>query len=213
MEDRGGARIPSSHVAEGVRSTVTSAPASSRVLRPLLQAIRDQYALPWWGLHGVPHWARVYENALRLLDRTRADREVLLYFALFHDAMRVNESWDEGHGRRGAEFAASLRGSYFDLTSHQFELLFFACAQHTEGLVEADPTVQICWDADRLDLARARILPHPDHLCCPTARQPEVIAWATDRSLRHWIPSIVQEAWATQGPGPETVDRSKGQQA
>ena len=176
----------------------------------LLQAIRDQYRLPWWGLHGITHWARVYENGLRLADHTGADREVLLYFALFHDARRINETWDAGHGRRGAEFAASLRGSYFDLSSHQFDLLFVACEQHTDGLLEGDSTVLTCWDADRLDLARARIHPRPEYLCSQAARSPEVIAWATQRSLQRWAPPFVGDAWATEGPGPDGARGREG---
>ena len=29
----------------------------------LLQAIKGQYALDWQGIHGISHWARVWENA------------------------------------------------------------------------------------------------------------------------------------------------------
>jgi uncharacterized protein len=172
-------------------------------LRPLLQLIRDLYQLPWWGLHGVTHWARVYENGLRLAEHIETDPQVLLYFALFHDACRVNEGWDDGHGRRGAEFAAQLRGAYFELSPYQFDQLFVACVQHTDGLLEADPTIQTCWDADRLDLPRARIVPHPERLCTPAAKRPDIIAWATDRSLQRWAPSIVNDAWATAGPAPD----------
>ena len=32
-------------------------------------------------------------------------------FALFHDSRRINEYCDDGHGRRGGEFARSLCGS------------------------------------------------------------------------------------------------------
>jgi hypothetical protein len=32
------------------------------------------------------------------------------------------------------------------------------------GGVDTDPTVQTCWDADRLDLGRVGIKPHPDFL-------------------------------------------------
>jgi len=172
-------------------------------LNLLLQAIRDQYQLPWWGLHGVTHWARVYENGLRLADETGADRDVLLYFALLHDAKRINEAWDQGHGLRGAEYAATLRGSHFDMAQRPFNLLFEACEHHTDGLLEADPTVQTCWDADRLDLARARILPRPEQLCSEAARKPELIAWATERSLQRWGPAFLDDAWATDGPAAE----------
>jgi uncharacterized protein len=30
---------------------------------------------------------------------------------------------------------------------------------HSEGAVHADPTVQTCWDADRLDLGRVGVMP------------------------------------------------------
>ena len=59
---------------------------------------------------------------------------------------------DDGHGQRGAELAAELRGTLFDLPDADFELLYEACARHTDGLTDADITIQTCWDADRLDL-------------------------------------------------------------
>jgi uncharacterized protein len=168
----------------------------------LLQTIRRQYALPWEGLHGVTHWARAYENGLRLAPDTGADREVVLLFCLFHDACRVNEGWDNGHGRRGAEFAARLRGKAFDLTPAAFDLLYEACALHTEGLTDGDPTLQTCWDADRLDLARASIHPKPERLCTSSARGAEVIAWATQRSLARAVPTWFDAQW-----GPMTSGR------
>jgi uncharacterized protein len=149
----------------------------------------------------VGHWARVYENGLRLAPATGADERLLLLFSLFHDARRANEHWDEGHGRRGAELAASLRGSAFDLSPNDFDLLFHACAFHTDGLIDGDPTVQTCWDADRLDLPRAGIHPTADRLCTPAARSAETIAWAADRSLRLVVPAIVTRDWAVAGEG------------
>jgi uncharacterized protein len=165
----------------------------------LLQAIHDQYRLPWFGLHGVTHWARVYENGLRLAPATGADEQILLLFALFHDSRRTNEGWDEGHGRRGADYAAALRGSAVQLPPGAFDLLYHACAFHTEGLIDGDPTVQTCWDADRLDLPRAGIHPAPDRLCTPAARGVETIAWAADRSLRRAVPARVRQDWAVTG--------------
>jgi len=165
----------------------------------LLQTIYDQYQLPWFGLHGVTHWARVYENGLRLAPATGADEQILLLFALFHDSRRTNEGWDEGHGRRGADYAAGLRGRTFDLTPSAFDLLYHACAFHTDGLTDGDPTVQTCWDADRLDLPRAGIHPSPDRLCTPAAQQLETIAWAADRSLRRMVPTLVSQEWAVAG--------------
>jgi len=166
----------------------------------LVREIREQYALPWMGLHGVGHWARVYENGLRLAPATEADVSLLLLFALFHDACRTNEGWDPGHGRRGAEMAAGLRGQSFELRPNDFDLLYHACARHTDGLTDGDPTVQTCWDADRLDLPRAGIRPTPARLCTSAARLDETIAWATDRSLRRVVPALVEQDWA-EAPG------------
>jgi uncharacterized protein len=166
----------------------------------LLEIIHAQYRLPWFGLHGVSHWARVYENSLRLAPTTGADERILLLFALFHDARRTNEGWDEGHGRRGADLAASLRGTSVVLAPRDFDLLYHACALHTEGLTEGDPTVQTCWDADRLDLPRAGIHPRPERLCTLAGREAETIAWAADRSLRRVVPEVVSREWALPAP-------------
>lgn len=167
-------------------------------LPQLIQAIRAQYPLPWAGLHGVTHWGRVYENGLRVAETTRADAEVLLLFCLFHDACRMTEGWDRGHGRRGADLAARMRGEFFDVSPAQFELIYDACERHTEGLTDGDPTLQTCWDADRLDLARASIVPSPEKLCTEAARDRALIDWATERSLRRSVPDWLESTWGTQ---------------
>ena len=40
----------------------------------------------------------------------------------------------------------------------------------------------VCWDADRLDLARVGIVPNPKYLCAAYARRPDVIQAAINRS-------------------------------
>jgi uncharacterized protein len=162
----------------------------------LLKVIRDQYSLEWYGLHGVAHWARVYENGLRIASDSDANLEVLLLFALFHDSRRVNDAIDQGHGRRGADLAAEVRGRYFELPDDEFDLLYYACETHTDGLTEGDLTVQVCWDADRLDLARVRgFKPKPKRLCTEAARAPETIAWASDRARKTHIPELLSNEW------------------
>ena len=183
-------------------------PQPPESLRPLLEVVHGQYALAWWGLHGVTHWARVYESGLRLAPETKADLEVVLLFTLLHDARRLNEGWDHGHGKRGAEFAAGLRGDLLQLSPRRFDVLYYACAKHTEGLTDGDPTVQTCWDADRLDLARAGIRPVPARLCTQAARLPETIAWATDRSERRVVPEFVHREWAIPGENPPVEARA-----
>ena len=123
-------------------------------LRSLVSVILEGYPLPRDGTHGVGHWARVLENGLRLADGTGVNPEIVSLFAVFHDARRINEGVDHGHGGRGAELAAKLRSSLFHLPDDEFLLLRRACEGHTDGGTEADLAVQVCWDADRLDLGR-----------------------------------------------------------
>lgn len=160
----------------------------------LLRAIRREYQLPWRGIHGVVHWARVLENGARLAASTGANIQVVRFFAVFHDSRRTNEDEDPDHGRCGAAFAAQLRGKLFDMSDEDFELLRVACSFHTSGKTHHDVTVQTCWDADRLDLGRVGITPHPEYLCTRAAKDPEMIAWAYRRSITDFVPSTVS-AW------------------
>jgi uncharacterized protein len=155
----------------------------SPVSPELMQAIRQQYRLPWDGIHGVSHWARVRETGLRLATKTEASAAVVELFAAFHDACRLNEGRDPAHGRRGAELAARLRGTLFTLPDADFARLQEACILHTAGLLDGDATVQTCWDADRLDLPRVGIAVDPARLCTAAAREPAILAWASRRSL------------------------------
>ena len=161
----------------------------------IVQVILEDYPLPWQGTHGVAHWARVLENGVRLAELTRANVDVVKLFAVFHDARRVNEVTDTGHGRRGAELAAELRGRLFDLPDEDFELLDLACADHTEGLIDGPITVQTCWDADRLDLGRVGMYPEPSKLCTEVARSPEIIKWADRRAGFEVLPDLVRTDW------------------
>jgi len=161
----------------------------------LLQTILNQYALPWNGYHGVSHWARVLENGRRLIETTGAKIEVVQLFAVLHDSKRKGEGFDHNHGRRGADFAASLRGTLIYLSAEDFDLLYEACAYHTDGLTEGDITLQTCWDADRLDLGRVRIPLNPNRLCTAAAKEPGFIQWADGRGRSRFIPELVQQEW------------------
>ena len=97
----------------------------------ILHAVLEDYALPWGGDHGVVHWARVYENGLRLAEETGAIVDVVRFFAVLHDSRRINEHTDPEHGPRAAEFARTLRGRLFDLTDHEFHLLDAFSASRT----------------------------------------------------------------------------------
>ena len=121
-------------------------------------------------------------------------------FALFHDARRVNEHRDHGHGTRGGELARTLRGSLLHLDDARFDLLYEACRLHTDGHTTGDPTLLACWDADRLDLGRVGIVPVPTRLCTDRAR--ELLPWAHGRAIADHAPAEVLASW--QMP-PEAV--------
>jgi len=63
-------------------------------------------------------------------------------------------------------------------------LLKIACEGHGDGLMDADITVQTCWDADRLDLGRVGITPDPSRLCTTAVRESDIIEWAYARSVK-----------------------------
>lgn len=140
------------------------------ITQPLISLLRRDFALDWRGVHGAPHWARVHRNGRALAQETGARLQVVELFAFLHDARRQSEGPDPGHGQRAAAWVPSLNGAFFDLSTADLDLLVRACAGHSDGRLTADLTVQVCWDADRLDLGRVGIQPDPDRLCTDAAR-------------------------------------------
>jgi len=158
----------------------------------VLIEILSGYELRIMGIHGIAHWGRVLENGSRLAAKTGADTKVITLFAVFHDARRIREGTDPDHGKRGAELASRLRSS-LDLTDPQFERLEHACIHHADGKTEGDPTVQTCWDADRLDLWRVGITPRAPMLCTEAARDPDLREWTRTRSIHGHLPDCSSE--------------------
>lgn len=176
----------------------------------IMRSILAGYALPTRGDHGVVHWARVLQNGRRLAEATGADAEVVMLFAVFHDARRVNQHRDDGHGQRGGDFARSLRGDLVHLDDARFELLYEACRWHTDGLLTGDPTLLACWDADRLDLGRVGIVPAPYRLCTDAARA--LLHWAHRRAVEGYEPLDVLAEWGLASSGaadPEPAIRPR----
>jgi uncharacterized protein len=116
-------------------------------------------------LHGLDHWYRVWKHAQMLGGRAEGvDLEIVAMYCLFHDSMRLNDGADEEHGIRGFRLWTHIRDMHnLDrLFNHrQEEKLFEACSEHSGGLRSTDPTIAVCWDADRLDLYRKAIWPDP----------------------------------------------------
>jgi len=130
--------------------------------------------------HGDRHWRAVAAAGRMLCERVPgSDREAVMLFALLHDTRRENEYSDPGHGPRAAAYLRRLvadgavRGAADDI-----DRLAHAIARHADGLLDDDPTVGVCWDADRLNLWRVGIRPEPARLCTGAARGRELILWA-----------------------------------
>ncbi len=138
---------------------------------PVLDAVLAASTSHTSGPHGLAHWERVAGNGLALATGTAgADTEVVLLFALFHDAMRQNDGHDPEHGRRGSALARTL-SHLLPLDAGRLDLLTAACDEHTNGFVSDDPTIGACWDADRLDLPRVGIRPDAHLLSTAAARE------------------------------------------
>lgn len=156
-----------------------------------------QFKLDPLGVHGIPHWRRVYRNGLLIARHVKGvDPEVVAAFALLHDAGRENEWDDPMHGVRGVQLAQRLRheAGLVGLTNEQFIQLTAAIIDHPLGFVIPDDglyreTIAACWDADRLDLGRVGVKPCPRLMSTPYARRPEVIermwheAWNGDDTI------------------------------
>ncbi len=149
-----------------------------------ISVVRGHFALDWSGIHGAAHWARVRDNGLRLAGQTGARTDVVELFGFLHDVERKTDGWDLQHGKRAARFVRSHHGSLFTLDEAGLDLLCDACARHSDGMLDADVTIQTCWDADRLDLGRIGVIPDPAKLCTAAARDAKIIEWAYARSKR-----------------------------
>jgi len=161
----------------------------------LVQESVGQYVQSWVGVHGLTHWARVLENGRLLAELTGAKIEIVELFAIFHDSKRVTEGLDFKHGPEGARYAEMLRSTYLNFSDEDFDLLYTACKYHTNGYTEGDITVQTCWDADRLDLGRAFIIPNPQYLCTDAAKRPDIIKWANKRSHERVVSDLILNEW------------------
>lgn len=115
-------------------------------------------------VHGIAHWDRVANNGVSL-HVPGADHDVILCFAYLHDVERLDDGYDREHGPRAATLIDEIRDSLLDfLNDKQIALLKEACNLHTVCHQTGDPTVDTCFDADRLDLERVGIIPDPDRM-------------------------------------------------
>lgn len=121
--------------------------------------------------HGLDHWKRVFDFGMALGEITPGcDRDVVGAFALLHDSQRLNEDNDKDHGNRAAKFAID-NNDVLGLSKSQLDKLEIACRLHDDGQVSNDPTIGVCWDADRLDLPRVGKIPDHKYLSTEAAKR------------------------------------------
>jgi len=149
----------------------------------ILNLVAGEYKLGWYGIHGFNHWVRVRDNGLKLAAITGAKTAIVELFAFFHDCKRQDDIWDPDHGPRAAALLRKINKRHIKLSSADLDLLVIACRDHTYGFLEADITVQTCWDADRLDIGRVGDAPLQAYLCTDAAKNLEMIKWAYQRSI------------------------------
>lgn len=129
-----------------------------------------EFKLDSFSAHDHDHWRRVELYGLYLAPMAGADLEVVRLFAWLHDSQRGSDGHDPLHGERAETVARRLCGDYFHLSQDRLELLALACRDHEKGHTSPDPTVGVCWDADRLDLDRVGKTPDPQYLSTSAAR-------------------------------------------
>ena len=131
------------------------------------------FALEGWELgetHGLSHWQRVERNGIILSTYNGKIREginmkIVRFFAYLHDKCRLNDWADLEHGVRAANMLPIIRDTVLkEFTSEEVSLLDRACRYHTTELRTGNPTIDVCFDADRLDLGRVGIVPNPKRM-------------------------------------------------
>ena len=141
----------------------------------LIEQIKKEFKIDYYGLHGISHWRRVYYNTQQLSKHYNVESEVFELFALLHDSKRHDELEDRHHGVRAAAFVQKLLGDgVIALDEEDAERLLYACANHTKS-DKNDPLfndliVQICFDSDRLDIDRVGFAVDHKYLATKYAR-------------------------------------------
>jgi uncharacterized protein len=144
-------------------------------------------------IHGSGHWFRVRRFGALLAEREGlppAARQCVEIFSLVHDLARVHDGGGNQHAIDGAQYVDDVVPAVFGAVPQgQVEIVRMAIRYHSDGLVarrasehglfdplEGPPdlvlrTVACCWDADRLDLPRVGIRPHPDLMSTTSWRE------------------------------------------
>ena len=136
----------------------------------------DNYRQDLKGIHGISHWARVFNNGRimnnMLSEDQRVDEDLLFIFAFFHDTERTNEGYDTDHGTLASNLLESINGSdVVQLDEDSLNELCGAMELHSDGVITGTLLQKLCYDSDRLDLWRADITIDPKYLCTDVGKK------------------------------------------
>ena len=140
-------------------------------LEAVWERVLKETSVNYYSIHGPKHWAHVERNGLYIAEKTGADQTIVKLFALFHDCRRINDHIDDGHGLRGAEYAAKIKDELIDISTDDFDKLYYACEWHTDKNDTDDITVAACWDADRLDIGRVGFIVDAQYMNSKPAKE------------------------------------------
>lgn len=154
--------------------------------KKLLDLIISQFKLDINSEHGLSHWRRVEKIGNYLFRHTKENLEIINFFAYFHDSKRENNGYDPEHGLRASFFIKWLYNkNVLNISKNQLDRLVFACEHHNDSKSKSnDITIQICWDADRLDLWRVGIVPVPSFLNTNFAKREKTIEFSRHLSRK-----------------------------
>ena len=67
----------------------------TRIVHKALAVVRPQFRLGFAdGIHGLPHWSRVWFHGRALAAALDVDPALLAWFSYLHDSQRVNDGRD-----------------------------------------------------------------------------------------------------------------------
>lgn len=108
---------------------------------------------------GFPHSLRVDKGINLLCRKLGISGSGVSAFAYWHDVMRA-KGHDPEHGKRASAVIEQSRGRN-KFKTVDVDRLSFACEHHSTMLRSGDTLIDICFDADRLDLFYRGITPDP----------------------------------------------------
>ena len=153
--------------------TCTAGDERKSIQEDMIKRVRE-YVLTDYrerGYHGIDHWDRVYANGQRLITR-KVNALVVGLFAYLHDYCREDDGDDLQHGPRAADFIDTVRDTLLkDVSDNEIHLLKEACRLHTVVDRTGNPTIDACFDADRLDLGRVGIIPEPARMATKKGKE------------------------------------------